>query len=137
MADALSGVALVTGGGRGIGASIARELAAAGMEVAVTGRTAAQVEAVAQEVGGRALVGDVHRRLRRLHHQLVAADEVSGELVGDARPPDPGGAHEDLDQVVEARRRVVLGRLRAHDAQLMIWLYSEAIEDLSDHLPML
>ena len=62
MADALSGVALVTGGGRGIGASIARELAAAGMEVAVTGRTAAQVEAVAQEVGGRALVGDVSKR---------------------------------------------------------------------------
>jgi 3-oxoacyl-[acyl-carrier protein] reductase len=56
---ALSGRALVTGGGRGIGAGIARELAAAGMEVAVTGRTAAQVEAVAAEIGGRALVGDV------------------------------------------------------------------------------
>ena len=62
MADALSGVALVTGGGRGIGANIARELAAAGMEVAVTGRTAEQVEAVAAEIGGRALVGDVSTR---------------------------------------------------------------------------
>jgi meso-butanediol dehydrogenase / (S,S)-butanediol dehydrogenase / diacetyl reductase len=60
--DRLEGVALVTGGGRGIGASIARELAAAGMRVAVTGRTAAQVEAVASEIGGRALVGDVSRR---------------------------------------------------------------------------
>jgi NAD(P)-dependent dehydrogenase (short-subunit alcohol dehydrogenase family) len=58
----LSGTALVTGGGRGIGANIARELAAAGMEVAVTGRTRAQVEAVAAELGGRALVGDVSRR---------------------------------------------------------------------------
>ena len=37
--DRLEGVALVTGGGRGIGASIARELAGAGMRVAVTGRT--------------------------------------------------------------------------------------------------
>jgi 3-oxoacyl-[acyl-carrier protein] reductase len=55
----LEGTALVTGGGRGIGADIARELASAGIEVVVTGRTAAQVEAVAAEVGGRALVGDV------------------------------------------------------------------------------
>ena len=62
MADALSGVALVTGGGRGIGANIARELAAAGMVVAVTGRTPEQVESVAEEVGGLAMVGDVSRR---------------------------------------------------------------------------
>ena len=62
MADALSGVALVTGGGRGIGANIARELASAGMEVAVTGRTVEQVEAVAHELGGSALVGDVSKR---------------------------------------------------------------------------
>jgi 3-oxoacyl-[acyl-carrier protein] reductase len=60
--DALQGVALVTGGGRGIGASIARELTDAGMRVAVTGRTAEQVEAVAGEIGGLALVGDVSRR---------------------------------------------------------------------------
>jgi NAD(P)-dependent dehydrogenase (short-subunit alcohol dehydrogenase family) len=54
-------VALVTGGGRGIGASIARELAAAGMRVAVTGRTSEQVAAVAEELSGLALVGDVAR----------------------------------------------------------------------------
>jgi len=60
--DSLSGVALVTGGGRGIGAGIARELADAGMKVAVTGRTAEQVSAVADEIGGLALTGDVSRR---------------------------------------------------------------------------
>ena len=60
--EALEGVALVTGGGRGIGARVARELAVAGMRVAVTGRTREQVEAVAAEVGGIALVGDVSRR---------------------------------------------------------------------------
>jgi NAD(P)-dependent dehydrogenase (short-subunit alcohol dehydrogenase family) len=60
--DRLEGVALVTGGGRGIGASIARELAGAGMHVAVTGRTAATIQAVADEIGGRALAGDVSRR---------------------------------------------------------------------------
>jgi 3-oxoacyl-[acyl-carrier protein] reductase len=57
----LAGVALVTGGGRSIGANIARELATAGMSVAVSGRTAEQVEAVASEIGGRAFVGDVSR----------------------------------------------------------------------------
>jgi 3-oxoacyl-[acyl-carrier protein] reductase len=59
--DRLSGVALVTGGGRGIGAGIARELAGAGMRVAVTGRTAEQVQDVADETGGLALIGDVSR----------------------------------------------------------------------------
>jgi NAD(P)-dependent dehydrogenase (short-subunit alcohol dehydrogenase family) len=55
-------VALVTGGGRGIGANIARELAGAGMDVWVTSRTADQVESVAAEIGGHALVGDVSDR---------------------------------------------------------------------------
>ena len=55
-------VALVTGGGRGIGANVARELASAGMRVTVTARTADEVEAVAAEIGGRALVGDVSRQ---------------------------------------------------------------------------
>jgi 3-oxoacyl-[acyl-carrier protein] reductase len=58
----LSGTALVTGGGRGIGANIARELAAAGMQVVVTGRTEEQVERVAEEIRGRALVGDTSQR---------------------------------------------------------------------------
>jgi NAD(P)-dependent dehydrogenase (short-subunit alcohol dehydrogenase family) len=55
-------VGLVTGGGRGIGASVARELASAGMRVAVTGRTREQVELVAAEIDGLALVGDVSER---------------------------------------------------------------------------
>jgi 3-oxoacyl-[acyl-carrier protein] reductase len=59
LADELSGVALVTGGGRGIGAAIARELADAGMKVAVSSRTREQVEEVAREIAGLAVVADV------------------------------------------------------------------------------
>ncbi|MBA3788143.1 MAG: SDR family oxidoreductase [Actinobacteria bacterium] len=54
--------ALVTGAGRGIGAAIARELAANGWHVTVTGRTADQVETVAREIGGTAVTGDVSKR---------------------------------------------------------------------------
>jgi 3-oxoacyl-[acyl-carrier protein] reductase len=61
--DDLSGqVALVTGGGRGIGAGIARELAAAGARVAVAARTREQVEEVAAETEGFALEVDVTDR---------------------------------------------------------------------------
>jgi NAD(P)-dependent dehydrogenase (short-subunit alcohol dehydrogenase family) len=77
--DRLDGVALVTGGGRGIGASIARELAEAGMRVAVTGRTAHQVEAVAGEIGGLALVGDVSRA-GDVEHWVSSTEEELGPI---------------------------------------------------------
>jgi 3-oxoacyl-[acyl-carrier protein] reductase len=55
-------VALVTGGGRGIGANVARELASAGMRVAVSARSADQVEEVAREIDGLAVTADVSKR---------------------------------------------------------------------------
>jgi len=54
----VSRVALVTGGGTGIGAAIARRLAADGFGVAITGRRSGPIEAVAAEIGGLAVVAD-------------------------------------------------------------------------------
>ena len=57
--DGSLGVALVTGGSRGIGAEIARALTAAGWEVVVGARSRDELEAVAAEIGGRAVELDV------------------------------------------------------------------------------
>ena len=54
--------ALVTGGGRGIGAGIARALAGDGWDVVVGARSRAQLEAVADEIGGEWLEMDVADR---------------------------------------------------------------------------
>jgi NAD(P)-dependent dehydrogenase (short-subunit alcohol dehydrogenase family) len=55
-------VALVTGGGRGIGANIARELAAAGARVAVAARSSDELEALALEIDTYPVVADVSSR---------------------------------------------------------------------------
>jgi 3-oxoacyl-[acyl-carrier protein] reductase len=74
--------ALVTGAGRGIGADIARELASDGWHVTVTGRTAEQVRAVAAEIDGTAVVGDVSQR--EDVERMIAAAEPLDLLVANA-----------------------------------------------------
>ena len=54
--------AFVTGGGRGIGAGIARALAGDGWDVVVGARSRDQVEAVADEIGGKWVEVDVADR---------------------------------------------------------------------------
>ena len=55
---AMTRVALVTGGGTGIGAAVARRLAVDGYAVAVTGRRPGPIEEIAAEVDGLAIVAD-------------------------------------------------------------------------------
>jgi 3-hydroxybutyrate dehydrogenase len=55
-------LALVTGGGRGIGAACARSLAAAGAKVIVCGRTQTDLETVAKEIDGIAMTCDIADR---------------------------------------------------------------------------
>jgi 3-oxoacyl-[acyl-carrier protein] reductase len=72
----LSGrIALVTGGGRGIGANVARALAEDGWSVVVASRTRSQVVAVAAEIGGRALELDVASR-DSIERAVAEAGEV-------------------------------------------------------------
>jgi 3-oxoacyl-[acyl-carrier protein] reductase len=95
-------VALVTGGGRGIGANIARELAAAGSRVAVTGRTLSEIEATARALDGLPLQGDVSRRedverwVREVEITLGPIDLLvnNAGVAGDSEPAwdaDPRG----------------------------------------------
>jgi 3-oxoacyl-[acyl-carrier protein] reductase len=73
-------VALVTGGGQGIGEAICRRLGAAGARVGVFDRNAASAQRIAGEVSGVPLAGDVTAE--------ADIDRVLAELQGAAGPVD-------------------------------------------------
>lgn len=80
MASLLGNVAIVTGGGRGIGRAIALGFAAAGADVAVAARTRAEVDNVAAEIsaaGRRSLALSVDVSRRDQVDALVEATRVA------------------------------------------------------------
>ena len=89
------GTAFITGGGRGIGANIARELAQDGWSIVVAARTRDQVAEVAEEVGGRAIELDVSDR-SAVERALAQAGDVE-LLVANAGVSGPNGTTWDVD----------------------------------------
>jgi meso-butanediol dehydrogenase / (S,S)-butanediol dehydrogenase / diacetyl reductase len=66
-------LALITGGGTGIGAAAARALVADGVSVAITGRREAPLRAVAEETGAAVVVGDIVTDAARIVSEAVDA----------------------------------------------------------------
>ncbi|HEV8633983.1 MAG TPA: SDR family NAD(P)-dependent oxidoreductase [Chloroflexota bacterium] len=111
MSDRLSGrVAIVTGGGRGIGAAIAQALAIEGAAVALAARSRDQLEAVAATIrgeGGRALavVADVAQRAdaERIVAETTPQLGPVDVLVNCAGVYGPIGPSHEVDPVAWAR----------------------------------
>jgi NAD(P)-dependent dehydrogenase (short-subunit alcohol dehydrogenase family) len=110
MADALTGkVALVTGGGTGIGLAIARALATSGALVTLVGRRLEVLEAAAQSIvdeGGEAtaLVGDVARSDQAAHviERTVKAFGKLHVLVNNAAVAHGGSLADTTDEHIDA-----------------------------------
>lgn len=89
--------ALVTGGGTGIGAAIARRLAREGARVTIVGRRPEPLHAIARETGALAIPGDVTQRddLERAFGQARAQHGPLAILVNNAGTA-PSGAFAKL-----------------------------------------
>ena len=101
MAALITGTALVTGGGRGIGRAIAQALANAGWPVAITARSAAELDETVKLAANRMVAvtadvadpGDVHAMVERVQREFGSIDL----LVNNAGMPGPLGPFWEND----------------------------------------
>ena len=100
-------VAIVTGGAGGIGRAIVETFAAAGASVVIAGRNARELEALAHQVGGVAVVCDVTKQdnVDRLFDAALALSGQVDVLVNNAGQSGPVELLTDVD--LEAWRACV------------------------------
>lgn len=107
--------ALVTGASGGLGQAIARALRARGASVVVSGRRAPELDALAAEVGGRAIVADLSDR-SEVDRLAAEAGEVD-VLVANAGVPADGPvleyAPEQIDRALDVNLRAPVQLARA------------------------
>ncbi len=148
-----SKVALVTGAGRGIGRSIAIALAAKGARVAVTARTASQLEDVAQVIaaqGGQALLvaDDLSDRLapqrivdRVQEHWGPIEVLVNNAGIGSSIDPQPlpqfKDAIWDLTLAVNVTAPYLLTKLVLPDMLRVAWGRIINISSVNSQVPAL
>ncbi len=99
MTDDHARLALVTGGGRGYGATVAKRLAEEGFTVAVLGRDQSALEVVAEATGGVAVHADVldAARIDQAIQELLADYGAIDVLVNNAGVGGPLGPAWEVD----------------------------------------
>jgi meso-butanediol dehydrogenase/(S,S)-butanediol dehydrogenase/diacetyl reductase len=90
-------VVLITGGGSGIGAATARRFAAEGAQVVVTGRRAAPLQSVAEDIRGVAVAGDTADPIAVDRAVAEAVDRFGGvDILVAAAGISPAGGIVDI-----------------------------------------
>jgi NAD(P)-dependent dehydrogenase (short-subunit alcohol dehydrogenase family) len=111
---------LVTGGARGLGAAICRELARGGAQLIVADRNEAGAKSVAESVRGRALALDVTQEaeIARAFDGLARLDVLVNNAAVDFTVPIEELATEQWDAVIDVNLRAPF-LLSKHAARLM------------------